>query len=165
MLKNVIISGQSSGTVSVWISPGGSYTKLPSSAVQSCSRYFQRPLITYPMTSIGCRCRDRMPLLRTRNRLHQPPETVLRSRGRNQTSFACGTQTRSSSGTAVPAISGRIPAVGRKSGSLICLSLGLGFDGPGQRSDFGGFVEFFRKIAVRLAIPVPRVGDVALLHV
>ena len=46
MLKNVIISGQSAGTVSVCTSPGGSNTKLPSSAVQSCSRYFQRPRMT-----------------------------------------------------------------------------------------------------------------------
>ena len=44
-------------------------------------------------------------LLRTRSRLHQPPLTVLSSSGRNQTSGACGTHTRSSAGNAASAIS------------------------------------------------------------
>jgi hypothetical protein len=35
---------------------------------------------------------------------------VLKSSGRNQTSGACGTQTRSSSGSARTAISGRMPS-------------------------------------------------------
>ena len=46
-----------------------------------------------------------MPARRTRSRLHHWPCSVLRNSGRNQTPSACGTQTRSSSGTAVMAIS------------------------------------------------------------
>ena len=46
-----------------------------------------------------------MPDLRTRSRLHHWPASVLSISGRNQTSGACGTQTRSSSGTARTAIS------------------------------------------------------------
>src|SRR6187549_878883 len=53
--------------------------------------------------------RDSTPVLRTRSRLHQLPVTVFSSSGRNQTSGACGTQTRSSSGTAWIAISGWMP--------------------------------------------------------
>src|SRR3982751_7104706 len=54
--------------------------------------------------------RDSTPDLRTRKRLHQLPVTVLSSSGGNQTPGACGTQTRSSSGIAWMAISGRMPA-------------------------------------------------------
>ncbi len=62
-----------------------------------------------PVTHDGWICRDSTPLLRTRSRLHQLPVTVFSSSGRNQTSLACGTQTRSSSGIAWTAISGRMP--------------------------------------------------------
>ncbi len=42
--------------------------------------------------------RDSTPLFLTRSRLHQLPVTVFSSSGRNHTSGACGTHTRSSSG-------------------------------------------------------------------
>src|SRR4051812_834030 len=53
--------------------------------------------------------RDSTPDLRTRSRLHQLPVAVFSSSGRNQTSLAWGTHTRSSSGMACCAISGRTP--------------------------------------------------------
>src|SRR5687767_15850398 len=62
-----------------------------------------------PVTHEGWMCRDSTPDLRTRSRLHQLPVTVFRSSGLNQTSLACGTHTRSSSGMAFCAISGRMP--------------------------------------------------------
>ena len=61
------------------------------------------------MTHDGWMCRDSTPDWRTRSRLHQLPVTVFSSSGRNHTFGACGTQTRSSSGMAVTAISGWMP--------------------------------------------------------
>src|SRR5690554_6166039 len=84
-----------------------------------------------------------MPARRTRSRLHHWPCSVLRKSGRNHTPSACGTQTRSSSGTA--AIANSLAAngwaepfkvwyIGRFSPTADTLLCTEGQGGPGRPS-------------------------------